>query len=119
MSATIPAHDLSEVRRQAAKCRTIVVFNEPKSVRTVETLLDVYENEAKAFILDLLGTLTLDHYAETLTDKTPPADVYGIFARGWGWYVKVALRHGRLAVISCHPVEAPLRTRSGTITPRP
>lgn len=81
-------------------------------------LLDLGPQQAEAFVVGLLGRLGPEHFAETKTEKTPPADVYGLFFEGRGWYLKVAIDRGRLVVISCHPPESPLRTRAGTITPR-
>jgi hypothetical protein len=77
--------------------------------------LGLGEPEARRQILEMVADLDLLDFAETLTTKAPPADVYGMQRHGCGWYIKVAIDRGRLVVISCHPPTSPLRTRSGTI----
>jgi hypothetical protein len=112
----VPAYDLAEVQRLAL---ARLAYLSPRKARDiVGDLLDLEPRDAEAFVLGLLGQLRPEHFAETKTEKAPPADVYGLFFEGRGWYVKIAIDQGRLVVISCHPPEAPLRTRAGTITPR-
>jgi hypothetical protein len=112
----VPAYDLDEVKRLAQTGQ--VQMRPRKSRDIVGDLLDLEPREAEAFVVGLIGQLRPEHFAETKVEKTPPADVFGIFFEGRGWYIKVAIDRGRLAVISCHPPEIPLRTRAGTITPR-
>jgi hypothetical protein len=115
MPSATPAHDLDTIKRLAVGAG--VVFNARKSTEIVADLLSLTPPQSRAFVVALLASLTTENYAHTLAEKVPAADVYGVFARGWGWYLKVTLS-GHLLVISCHPVEAPLRTRCETITTR-
>lgn len=115
----MPAYDLAEVQRQATAARTIVTFFDEKSLDVVSEILDLDLPAAKVWIFRLLAQLTPENYAETLAAKAPPADVYGVFSEGRGWYVKFSFRHGRLHVNSCHPPTDPLRTRTETITRYP
>lgn len=112
----MPAHDLDEVKRLARDAASPPELAYRQAVEVVMDRLDLSDGEARAFILAEVTSLTLDDFAETLTAKAPPADVYGIQRRGCGWYVKVAIKpSSRLVVISFHPPALPLRTRSGTI----
>jgi hypothetical protein len=47
------------------------------------------------------------------------ADVYGVRFRGGGWYLKLTVddEMPEVAIISFHPLEAPLRTSGGEIKP--
>jgi hypothetical protein len=113
-----PLYDLAEVQRQARTCPTIVLINDANATETVSATLGLEEVRARAFILALLCRLTPGNYAGPFDAMRPPADVYGLFSDGWGWYLKISLRHGRLNVHSCHPPAVPLRTQTETVTTR-
>lgn len=108
-------HDLHELQRLARHAPRIFVLDLKKSLRIVEGYFGVTPGEARAIIMEIITLLDPSCFAHTLTNKAPPADVYGVYFRGSGWYVKVALDHGRPLVISCHPPEEPLITSSGTV----
>lgn len=113
----MPLHDLAEVQRLVCD-ETAVTFGRRLGVDVVRALFDVGAVDAEAFIRDRVLSLRPEHFAHTLTNQPPPADVYGLEYEGRGWYIKVTIhatagRH--LAVISCHPPTDPLRTRAGTI----
>jgi Motility quorum-sensing regulator, toxin of MqsA len=63
-----------------------------------------------------LSTKNFSH-SQTLTWDV--ADVYGIRFRGGGWYLKLTIDEEvpEVAVISFHPLEAPLRTNGGEVRP--
>lgn len=114
-----PEHDLDKAQQQARNCPAIVVFNGPNTVEIVMGTLGIEDpREAKVFILSLICRLTPDNYSGPFDPMRPPADVYGIFFEGLGWYIKFSMLHGRLHVHSCHPPNNPLRTQTETITRR-
>jgi hypothetical protein len=109
-------HDLLELQRLARNAPRIFILDTNKSLRIVESYFGVTNGEARAIIMEIITLLDPSCFAHSLTNKVPPADVYGIYYRGSGWYVKVALDHGRPIVISCHPPEVPLTTSGGTVS---
>ena len=109
-------HDLNELQRLARHAPRIFVLDPKKSLRIVEGDFGVTPGEARAIILEIVTLLDPSCFAHSLANKLPPADVHGLYYRGSGWYVKVALDHGRPIVISCHSPEEPLETSSGTVT---
>jgi hypothetical protein len=115
---TAPLYDLNEVQRQARTCPNIVVVSGPNATEIVMGTMGFGHVEARAFVFSLLCRLTLGNYAGPFSVMAPPADVYGLFSDGWGWYLKFSLRHGRLHVHSCHPPVAPLVTQTETVTAR-
>jgi hypothetical protein len=114
--ALMPAHDITLAKQLLAAGR--VRLNRRKSSDIVQELLDLSPLAADSFIFAVVTGLGEADFAHTVTEKAPPADVYGVFVDGRGWYVKIAIDSRLLLVISCHPPEAPLRTHSGTVTAR-
>lgn len=113
-----PWYDLATVQRQATTSPGIVVVNDANATETVAATLGLDDVRARTFVLALVCRLTPGNYAGPFDAMKPPADVYGIFSDGWGWYLKFSLRHGRLHIHSCHPPTDPLRTRTETVTTR-
>jgi hypothetical protein len=113
-----PWYDLTTVQKQAAMSPAIVVVNNANATETVMGTLGMDAAQARAFVLALVVRLMEGNYAGPFDAMRPPADVYGIFAEGWGWYLKFSMRHGRLHIHSCHPPADPLRTRTETVTTR-
>lgn len=110
-----PVHSLDEVRRFAAAAGAHVQVSEHNATEPVANLFSLTPEAAEAYVLALVGRLLPQNYAHTLTNKTPPADVYGLEFEGRAWYIKVAFYRGLLVVISCHPPTEPLRTLAGTV----
>lgn len=112
-----PFHPLCQVQDFARCTPEAIDWNLGKTVETVSELLTLDSADAIAFIIDEILRLSERNFHRTVDRKVPPADVYGIFARGKGWYVKVSIdARGVLHVISFHPPTEPLRTPDGTIT---
>jgi hypothetical protein len=106
------AHDLATIKSLASGAAPLIYGG--TALYPVMDRLDMTQTEARAFILALVANLTDADYVETVTNKAPPADVYGVEAHRIGWYVKVALEaNGSLTVCSCHPPTKPMRTRGG------
>lgn len=61
-------------------------------------------------MLNAIAGLTNDNFSDTLHERSPPADVYGVSLERVGWYVKLAIVKDRLVVISFHPPERRLKT---------
>ncbi len=76
---------------------------------------------ARTWVKDLIAALRLEHFAHSVQLEVHRADVYGIFRDGIGWYVKLTLTKDAagsvVLMISCHPVEWPLKTGKRTIAP--
>ena len=79
--------------------------------------------EAVRAVTRAIAALTDDDFAATATlaDKTA-ADVYGVLIDGAGWYLKLWIDEegpdgAEVDVISFHPLEHPLRTRKGMVSP--
>lgn len=112
-----PVHSLDEVQRLVCD-ETASTIGRRLAIDVVRDLFDVGAVEADAFVRARVLSLRPEHFAHTLTNQPPPADVYGLEHGGRGWYIKVTIHatSGRhLLVISCHPPTDPLRTLAGTI----
>jgi hypothetical protein len=109
---------LAAVQRVVATRPHRVLLREAFTTEVLGELLDLAYADARRHVLDVLAQLTAAEYAHTRTAQAPPADVYGWRdGRGRGWYIKfTVLADGRPYVVSFHPPEAPLRTRSGVVT---
>ena len=117
MSRGHPFHDLREFQSQAQKSR-IRFCNRP--LDAVERCMGFEDvAEARDFIREAIAELTLDDFVKpTILDLGDEADVYGWKDHeGRGWYIKFAFskRHDRFEVVSFHPPEHDLFTRSGRV----
>ncbi len=67
----------------------------------------------------VLLKLELVNFAHTVQMTYDVADVYGVIVEENGWYLKITIdeQDSELVVISFHPLERPLRTRSGEVKP--
>ncbi len=108
-----PHWPLTDVRRLAAEDRLALTLS----------ACDAFPSRmvAGVWIKDLIATLRPEHFAHSVQLEVHRADVYGIFKDGCGWYVKLSMAKDAdglaVLVISCHPVERPLKTGKRTITP--
>ena len=110
-----PAFDLKDIR---ALIRSGDFRVTSSSMECVQDALGVTADRAQCLILEQVEMLTPRNYSETLPPQKAdgtPADVYAVFAERRGWYIKVAVRHGRLIVISFHLPERPIRTADGWV----
>jgi hypothetical protein len=75
--------------------------------------------EARLAMKDVISTLTLQNFSHSDQLVWDMADIYGLQYRGSGWYLKLTIdeKTPEVAIISFHPLQAPLRTNSGVIKP--
>lgn len=75
--------------------------------------------EARTAIKEVIAGLTVRNFAHSLQLTWDLADVYGVRFRGGGWYLKLTVDEEtpEVAIISFHPLEAPLRTNGGEVKP--
>lgn len=112
-----PCVDPDVIRTTAASG---VVFEPGRDTATVAELaerLGIKRSAAKAEIQRTIQTLTIDDFAGNFDNGFyPPSDEYGVYINGVGIYIKLRLDHGKVNVISFHPMhDEPLRTRANTI----
>jgi hypothetical protein len=95
-------------------------------VKAVQPLRDEYGENWKPHAHRILNSLTVDAFHGTLEQSGEDFDVYGVTYDGLGWYVKLRIEDvldensnamERLFTISCHRLNAPLRTNTGEVTP--
>ena len=116
-SVSDPYYPIEDVTRLAREDQGAARVSVKTAIDPVVDKLDLTPKTARTEILSSIAQLTLDDFSHQNTERTPPADVYGVTYRGFGWYVKVKLDPAPLLhVLSFHPPERPLRARSGTIT---
>ncbi len=75
-------HDLQELQRLARYAPRIFLLDARKSLQIVEGYFGVTPGEARTIILDIITQLDPSCFAHSLTNKVPPADVYGLYYRG-------------------------------------
>jgi hypothetical protein len=89
-----------------------------RAVGAVQDRLGLSRPQAEAFVLAKLSQLHDGCYVETVemqySSGPVTADVYGVRDRHGGWYIKLHIEHGRVAVISCHEPEHPMFCKNGT-----
>ena len=75
--------------------------------------------EARTAIKEVIAGLTVRNFAHSLQLTWDLADVYGVRFRGGGWYLKLTVDEEtpEVAIISFHPLEAPIRTNGGEVKP--
>ena len=75
--------------------------------------------EARTAIIEVIAGLTVRNFAHSLQLTWDLADVYGVRFRGGGWYLKLTVDEEtpEVAIISFHPLEAPIRTNGGEVKP--
>ena len=75
--------------------------------------------EARAAMKGVIADLSLRNFSHSVQLTWDMADIYGVRFRGGGWYLKLTVddEMPEVAIISFHPLEAPLRTSGGEIKP--
>jgi Motility quorum-sensing regulator, toxin of MqsA len=89
----------------------------------------VQESRAQAFhetyrqaalaVREVCSQITERQFARTESLTWDEADVYGVWYRQRGWYLKLTIDESipELAIISFHPLQRPLRTNAGVMNP--
>jgi hypothetical protein len=75
--------------------------------------------EALETMKEVVAGLSTRNFAYSQSLTWDVADVYGVMFRSGGWYLKLCIDEEtpEVAVISFHPLEAPLRTNGGEVRP--
>lgn len=90
--------------------RSVVnVFAKTRSPKTPE--------QATAFILAGIKTLTENHFVQTVLQWGSGADVYGLIYEGYPWYIKFMIDDDGLQEISFHIAEKEMVTVGGIKIP--
>lgn len=108
-----PAHwPLDRVKTLAAEGKLIVLRT--RALEFFPTLREALE-EVKCAVLQL----DEKQFACSVKLTHDIADVYGVKRGCEGWYLKLTIddEGPEVVVISFHPLERPLRTRGGVLTP--
>jgi len=74
-------------------------------------------DEAVAFILSGIKTLTERNFVQTVLQWGSGADVYGVIYDGYSWYIKFMVDDDGLQEISFHVAEKEMITISGMKIP--
>jgi hypothetical protein len=76
-------------------------------------------SEALEAVGEVVAGLSTKNFAYSQSLTWDMADVYGVVFRSGGWYLKLCIDEEapEVAVISFHPLEAPLRTNGGEVKP--
>lgn len=112
MKARTPFWPLERVKALAAADQ--LVLTRARALRFF-----VADEVAVAAAKGAIAELTSARFSETLRQPAP-CDVYGVHLASEGWYLKITIDGGppeELIVVSLHPLERPLRTNTGIITP--
>ena len=75
--------------------------------------------EARVAMKEVIADLSVRNFSHSVQLTWDVADVYGVRFRGGGWYLKLTIDEEtpEVAIISFHPLEAPLRTSGGEVKP--
>jgi len=109
-----PCWDLARIKELAAAGRIYLMrASAYNAVRS--TLGVVVPEEIVQIVSEVVAVLEQENYAHSL-DQQPKMDVYGIVARGHGWYIKLYIDEdvdgGETTVCSFHPPRVDLVTKS-------
>jgi hypothetical protein len=113
MKAKTPHWPLDRVKTLVAEGKLII-----QRSRALVFFLD--REAATKAVQQVVSVLTNRSFAETKTQTYDACDVYGVRWEGEGWYLKVCVDETRpeVAVLSFHPLEHPLRTNGGVVSPK-
>lgn len=85
------------------------------------TVYDLFftRSEAVRWVREVISDLRPEDFAHTRKLEVHVADVYGFSVGDDGWYLKLTVvddsKDSAVLVISCHPLERPLRTQGGWV----
>ncbi len=89
----------------------------------MRTVYDVFSTrvEALRWVRGVIADLRPADFAHTVELEVHVADVYGFVVGDNGWYLKLTMTEDAdgsfVLVISCHPLQYPLSTQGGRISP--
>jgi hypothetical protein len=111
-----PHFDLEQIKAELGSEKFRVYRT--RALDPIRRLRQCTVQEARAYAKEVVLSMEAGDYAHTL--KMPNGqlqDVYGKVILADGWYVKVEIHmdDGEVGIVSCHPAEHDLKTRSGTV----
>lgn len=77
-------------------------------------------DEAREAVQKAVATLDESNFAETLKLSKHVADIYGVDSDDGGWYLKLTVIDTdgpEVLIISFHPLEHPIKTNGGLVSP--
>jgi hypothetical protein len=75
--------------------------------------------DARSAMREVVAELSLENFSHSDQLTWDMADIYGVRYRDQGWYLKLTIdeQAPEVAIISFHPLQAPLRTNRGVLKP--
>jgi hypothetical protein len=113
-----PYYDLAAFQVETAKRNTHIYKG--RALNIIQLLRRCSPRQAAEFARSAVLSLTPGDYAHTLLmSDGQMQDVYGKLIDAEGWYLKIEIhiRDGQPGIVSCHPAEYDLETKTG-IVPR-
>ena len=110
----MPTYDLGEVQRVAR----LAIVHWYRAARLVGMRLGVSDPVAEALVRRKLLALRSGSFVRPdLQRHEPPvwADIYGLDDEDGGWFIKLAVIHGRVRITSCHGPERDLVCVDGAV----
>ena len=114
LQAPTPTYDLTEVQRVSRLSRV----HWQRASRIISARLGICTPHAEAVAREKVSALRPENFVcPRLHDYAPPiwVDVYGLRDRDGRWFIKLAMTHGRVVIISCHGPERALTCVDGTV----
>lgn len=113
-----PRYDLEVFQREVKK-RNVHIYK-GRALNVIRVLRGCSPRQAAEYARRAVLSLSPGDYAHTLLMPDGQAqDVYGKLIDAEGWYLKIEIHiyDGQPGIISCHPAEHDLQTKTG-IVPR-
>lgn len=111
-----PHYDLAAFQEEARK-RKAQIYKR-RALNIIKQLRQCTPRHAAEYARKVVLSLTPDEYAHTLLMPDGQVlDVYGKLIDSEGWYIKIEIHihDGQPGIVSCHPAEYDLVTRSGIV----
>jgi hypothetical protein len=111
---SIPTYDLTEVRRVARYARV----EWRRAAGIISERLGVCPPHAEALARRKVSALRPENFVGACLQRHDPSiwtDVYGLRDEDGRWFIKLAVRHGQVVIISCHGPERALTCIDGTV----
>lgn len=113
-----PHYDLAAFQLETEK-RNVHIYK-GRALNIIQLLRQCSPRRAAEYARSAVLSLTPGDYAHTLLmPDGQMQDVYGKLIDAEGWYLKIEIhiRDGQPGIVSCHPAEYDLKTKTG-IVPR-
>jgi hypothetical protein len=111
-----PAFNLAAIQERV-RAGDVHVYK-TRAVNIIRAVLNYSRSRAVEYAKQVVLSLTPGDYAHTLEMPNGQLhDVYGKLIDAEGWYVKIEIHiyDGQPGIVSCHPAEHDLTTKSGVV----